>query len=479
MIRVSTFFFLWGLASAANALENEHWNVVLITVDDMNCDSVGVFGCPIENITPNIDQLAAAGIRFEHAHVTIAICQPTRAVWMTGRFPHRNGALGFDPIDEGVPTLVEQLKNHDYFTAILGKVTHVVPTRKHAWDIRIGIKKLGNGRNPKRYARFAKQAIDEATKAGKPFFIMANAHDPHRPFVGSPQEQRRKLRGDRFPKATRTFAPKEIPVPGFLPDLPDIRKELAEYYASVHRADQTVGAILNTIESAGVADNTIVFFMSDHGMPLPFAKTNCWRHSTKTPWIVRWPGNIKPGTVDKTTLVSGIDLAPTILDSVQVEALPDVDGNSIVPALRGQPLPGRSYVVTHINRTSGRNEYPMRAMQNRRFGYIFNAWADGKTVFKNESQNGRTMQAMKRAARSDADTADRVKHFLYRCPEELYDYQTDPDALHNLIDHPDHQTTLHLLRKELLQQMTKCDDPQRAAFVEMLKSRGSVLAEKD
>ena len=84
-------------------------NVVFITVDDMNCDSVGAYGCPLPEITPAIDSLAASGMRFEHAHVTIAICQPTRAVWMTGRYPHRNGALGFDPINADVPTLVRSI----------------------------------------------------------------------------------------------------------------------------------------------------------------------------------------------------------------------------------------------------------------------------------------------------------------------------------------------------------------------------------
>ena len=459
------------LSVAGTAFGNDRWNVVLITVDDMNCDSVGVFGCPIENITPNIDRLAAEGIRFEHAHVTIAICQPTRAVWMTGRYPHQNGALGFDPINPDVPTLVEQLKNAGYFTAILGKTTHVVPTRKHAWDMRIPVKRLGNGRNPKRYARHAKKAIEDAKRADKPFFLMANAHDPHRPFAGSPQESRRKLKGDKFPKASRKFGPKDVPIPGFLPNLSEIRKEMAEYYASVHRADQTVGAIISTLESTGVADQTIVIFMSDHGMPLPFAKTNCWRHSTKTPWIVRWPQTVKAGTVDSHSLVSGIDLAPTILDAVGVENLPNVDGRSIVPILKGHPQTDREYIVTYINRTSGKKEFPMRAIHNQRFGYIFNAWADGKTTFKNESQNGRTMKAMKQAAESDETTAARVQHFLYRCDEELYDYQQDPDALNNLVDQPQHKTLLDRLRRALLEQMIQSDDPQRKAFETMLAER--------
>ena len=96
-----------GVSMVGSSLAAERPNIVLITVDDMNWDSNGAFGCPVDDITPNIDRLASQGVRFENAHVTVAICQPTRAVWMTGRYPHNSGALGFDPIKRGVPTLVE------------------------------------------------------------------------------------------------------------------------------------------------------------------------------------------------------------------------------------------------------------------------------------------------------------------------------------------------------------------------------------
>ena len=103
-------FVLFGLVFAAAIEAAERTNVLFITVDDMNWDSVGAYGCRVPDITPNIDKLASQGIRFQHAHVTIAICQPTRAVWMTGRYPHNSGALGFNRINAGVPTLVEALE---------------------------------------------------------------------------------------------------------------------------------------------------------------------------------------------------------------------------------------------------------------------------------------------------------------------------------------------------------------------------------
>ncbi len=464
---------------------SERLNVVLITVDDMNCDSVGIFGCPIRGITPHIDRLARQGLRFEHAHVTIAICQPTRAVWMTGLFPHRNGALGFDPIRQGVPTLLEALKRGGYYTGILAKVSHVIPSRGSNWDVVVRANQLKTGRDPKLYHAHTARFLKQAAGSGRPFFLMANSQDPHRPFAGSSQERNRKLKNTKrrkgqkkaakpkqvFPSIPRTFTAKEIPVPGFLPDLPSIRQELSEYYASVHRADQIVGGVLRALDEAGVRDKTLVLFLSDHGMPLPFAKTNCWRHSTRTPWIIRWPGTVEPGQHDRRHMVAGIDLAPTILEAVGLPPLPDIDGRSFVPVLRGQPQAGRDHVITHINRTAGKREFPMRSVTDRRFGYIFNAWADGKTVFRNESQSGLTMKAMQKAAAGNSIIAARVRLFLYRTPEELYDYDSDPDARHNLIDEPAHQQTVQRLRERLRKHMTATNDPQRLAFQRLLKSR--------
>lgn len=447
-------------------------NVLFITVDDMNRDSVGVYGCPIPDITPNIDKLASQGLRFEHAHVTIAICQPTRAVWMTGRYPHRSGALGFDRINKGVPTLLETLHDAGYRTGILAKVPHVVPSRGQAWDFVANANELGVGRNPAKYYERTKAFLEEAAESNQPFFLMANSQDPHRPFAGSNQEkQRLKRNKSRFYQGvSRTFQPDEIPLPGFLPDLPPIRKELAQYFTSVHRADEIVGAVLRALDESGTADNTLVVFTSDHGMPLPFAKTNCWRHSTLTPWIVRWPGVVAPNSIDREHMISGIDFTPTILEAAGLPPLEGVDGRSYLPLLKGEEQDGRDVVFTSINRTAGRNEYPMRCVMTKDAGYIFNAWSDGETVFKNESQAGLTMKAMREAAKTDPEIAARVQHFLYRTPEELYHYSTDPDALNNLADNEEHRQELAAFRRRLLEQMEATQDPVLPAFRKYLKS---------
>ena len=286
-----------GRVPAIDAAKKERRpNILLITADDMNWDAPGCFGGKAPDITPNIDRLADEGLRFRHGHITIAVCQPSRSVLMTGRYPHRNGAEGFQPVNAAVPTLQEHLNKAGYLNGILGKVKHLAPIEKFKWDMARDFAEVGFGRNPQLYYKFAKGFIDKAAGEGKPFFLMANSHDPHRPFHASRQE------GNRFkgvPAPSRVYKPKEIEVPGFLPDIPDVRKEIAQYYSSVRRCDDTVGAVMRALRESGRAKNTLVMFLSDNGMALPFSKTNCYLHSTRTPWIASWPGRIKAGGVDE------------------------------------------------------------------------------------------------------------------------------------------------------------------------------------
>jgi len=468
-------FAVAPLAAESAAAERgvSRLNILLITADDLNYDSLGVTGCKTPDITPNLDRLASQGMLFERAHVTIAVCQPCREVLMTGRYPHHNGALGFQPIRRDVPTLGEQLEKAGYFKGIMAKVSHLAPIDKYRWDVVVNASDLAVGRDPKLYYQHAKAFFAAAAEANKPFFLMANAQDPHRPFAGSDQEKGRRKRArpatahnkpkranrrGNFPPASRYYKPSEVAVPGFLPDLPQVRLEIAEYYSSVHRCDEVVGAVLRALKESGREHDTLVMFLSDHGMALPFAKTNCYRHSTRTPWIVRWPGVVKPGSRDRQHFISGIDFLPTILAAAKLSPLEGVDGRSFLPLLRGEKQTDRDSVLTCFYRTSGRREYPMRSVIAGRYGYIYNGWSDGRTVFRNESQNGRTMNAMRQAA-DNPKIAARVKLFLYRVPEELYDYQADPDALKNLVDDPAHRETLDRMRKMLGEKLRACGDP--------------------
>jgi N-sulfoglucosamine sulfohydrolase len=209
-------------------------------------------------------------------------------------------------------------------------------------------------------------------------------------------------------------------------------------------------------------------FLSDHGIAVPFAKTNVWMHSTRIPWIIRWPGIVAPGSVDTRHLVSGIDLAPTILDLLRLPPLVGADGRSFVPLLYGETQEGRELVFVHMNATVAPEWFPMRAVNDARFGYIYNAWADGEKEFFNNSMRGLTFPAMREAAANDLAIAARVEHLLYRTKEELYDYRIDPDALVNLIADPTHADRINSRRDLLLQHMRSTDDPEMAAYEEFL-----------
>lgn len=475
-LRILCFFIL---AMPLALFAKDHLNILFITMDDMNRDSIGVYGSKVKGTTPNIDKLAAEGLRFDHAHVTIAICQPTRAVWMTGRYPHNSGALGFNLIKKGVPTLPETLHKNGFHTGILGKTEHVVPSRKEAFAYRRDRSELINGRSQELYGQYSAEFLNQVKEAEKPFFLMVNTHDPHRPFDNrkpadkrnstpkedpNPNKKKKRKRYGDYPAPSKIYQPEEIVIPGFLPDLPPIREEIAQYYSSVRRADDVVGRVLTELEKAGFADNTLVMLKSDHGIPVPFAKTNVWRHSTITPWIVRWPGVIKPNSIDDSHLIAGVDFAPTILDLLNLAPMEGMDGRSFLPLLKGKTQEGRDYVYTYINTIASGRDYTMRSIQSKRYGFIWNGWSDGKTTFRNESMSGLTWRALANAAEQDLDLAKRAKHYLYRTPMEFYDYEKDPDALNNLIDDSCHQKMMTTHLEKLHQLMKATGDPQLPNF---------------
>jgi N-sulfoglucosamine sulfohydrolase len=496
-------FLTWAAGSAAAlALPRNLWaagaasqrlNVLFITADDMNYDTPGVVGCKVPDITPNIDRLAAEGLRFRQAHVTVAVCQPSRECLMTGRYPHRNGAVGFYPINKDVPTLQESLKVAGYHQGILGKVIHLRPAEKFPWDFQHDQGELGMGRDPALYYRYTKEFLQQARDAGKPFFLMANSHDPHRPFAGSEAGKgadgaragKKRAAGKAaaapsdgaevpaaaYPPPNRIYRPEEITVPGFLADLPGVRKEMAQYYSSAHRCDQTVGEVLRALKESGLEESTLVMFLSDNGISQPFAKSNCYLTSTRTPWIVRWPGKVRAGVVDEENFVSGIDYMPTILEALGLPPPPGMDGRSFLPLLAGGKQDGRDRAFTCYNETSGRKPYPMRCLQMRRFGYIYNAWSDGKTAYQAEPMGGLAFKAMKEAAAAEKPVADRVEMLLHRVPEEFYDFQADPDALHNLAGDAKYKDEVKRMRADLLAWMELTADPLVDAYRKHLSDR--------
>ncbi|MGF1761073.1 sulfatase [Photobacterium sagamiensis] len=436
-------------------------NILLITADDMDYGSLGITGSTVPDISPNIDRLANQSIRFNNAFVTVSVCEPSRGVMATGRYVQNSGIVGFYPTTQQIPTLAEELKDNGYTVGILGKVNHSTPkyVDDYVWDYNKDKQDIGSGRSPKLYKKHLTAFIESAKSENKPFFMMANSHDPHRPyFVDNPNYEKG---GKQRP--SRIYRPDEVQVPSFLPDLPAVRTELSQYFSSVKRLDDTVGAMMETLNETGVSDNTIVLFLSDNGIAAPFAKSNVYRNSNHTPFFVRWPGKIQP-TVDDQHFVSMVDLMPTLIEA-SGNAVPDsLDGRSFLPLLKGNSQSDRDYVFTQYHENAGSRIYPMSAVQNEDWLYIFNPWAVGGRVYKTSANNSKAFKAMKKLADQDPAIKERVDFFLNRTVTEFYDLRTDPDAKKNLADNDKYQSPQKLMEDIMLKHMEDFNDPMLELF---------------
>ena len=471
-------FLLLGLLNTtiaqtcmANRAESIQPHIVIITVDDMSADSVGVMGCELPDTTPRMDKLAGEGLRFNLAHVQVGNCMPGRNVMWSGRFPHNNGVEGFYQVKTaGHPMLSDLMQQAGYFTAIRGKVSHSTPYIPYNWDLII--QKNSNGttahvKDAASYGDSTKQAIDASAAAKKPLCLLINISDPHKPFFA--QGKTGATIEDPH-KPTRVFTADEVPIPGFLFDDPVVRKELAHYYSSVRRADDCVGEILDTIDRCGIREHTVVIFLSDHGMALPFAKTQLYHHSTHTPLFVRWPEKIAANRVDNRHMVSAVDFLPTILDIAGADHPPELDGRSFHALLNGQSQEKRHFVVKEYNENAGGSRDPMRAVQSKRYLYIYNPWSNGERIFATATSGTPTYKRFKELATADSAYAQRHDIYQHRVVEELYDVMADPNCLNNLIQSPEHDEALTLHRRRLQTWMRNTGDP----MLQIYKDRENV-----
>ena len=452
---LSPLFLLLGLSATMGAKPN----LLLITVDDMSCDSIGAFGCKLPGTTPHIDQLASESLRFHYAHVQVGNCYPSRNVMFSGRYPHNTGVEGFYQIKPiKFPVLCDLMKNGGYYTAIRGKVSHSTPYQPYAWDADLTTGPTGRKlhiKDVQSYGECTLRGINAAKAAGKPFCLNINISDPHKPFW-KPNDPH---------KVSRVFQPAEVPIPGFLFDHPDVRKELALYYSSVRRADDAVGSILQALTKSGHADETIVMFLSDHGMPLPFAKTQLYHHSTWTPWIIRWPGVTTAGSVNDSHMISAVDMLPTMLEMAGLRIPAGLDGSSFVSVIKGQEQKGREAVFKVYNENAGGNRHPIRGLQTKTHLYLFNPWSDGTNIFRTATNGTATYRLMKKLAPSDNKIAARLATMDHRTVEELYDIEKDPDCLNNLAGDVASQTIKSRLQARLQKFMEESNDHALPAFL--------------
>ena len=451
-----------GRSDNKQDLQQPVYNILFITADDLDENSLGCYGSRVPGISPNIDEFAQQGIRFEHAFINCSICQPSRSIFATGRYGHNSGAMGFMHIDpEGSGnTIMSLLQQHGYLTGVLSKVEHSTPDTIFKWDYVKYAGDLGRGRDPSLYYRYAVEFFDRCKQKGKPFYFMVNSDDPHRPFF-NPESPDAFRGGIKSP--SRLYRPGEIEVPGFVPDIPRVRKEISWYFNSVRRFDDTFGMVMRALEESGFEDSTIVVFISDNGIAIPFAKANTYFASNRSPWIMRWPDVIKAGTVDRGHFISAVDYMPTILEALQIEVPENLDGRSFLPVLRGERQQKRDRVYCQIDYKFSGGPVPMRSVITEEFIYIFNPWADGDRVYGNNNE-GLTMAAMQQAAETDPFIAGRCELFRKRILEEMYDMKNDPGCLHNLAGDPAYSGVYREMTEKMRELLVESDDPVLPLF---------------
>lgn len=402
--------------------------------------------------TPVFDRTVREGILFTHAFCAAPSCTPSRAAMLTGQAPHR--------LEEG-GNLHGFLPAHfDVYPDLLERIGYRVGFTRKGW----GPGKFeagGRKRNPagepfKSFEEFLDGIPDDV-----PFAFWFGSNDPHRPYeAGSGAEA--------------GMNPADIVVPPYLPDAPEVRGDILDYYFEVQRFDTDVGILLQLLEKTGRSENTLVVITGDNGWPFPRAKANLYDAGTRQPLAVRWPGCIKGGRV-LDDYVSLADLAPTFLEAAGLQPLPEMTGRSFLGLLEGREKPGGRKAVflereRHANVRKGNLSYPSRAIRTSDFFYIRNfhpdRWpaGDPEFVFSVGPFGDCDDSPTKQVILKNRDAPQIKEYFTLafekRPEEELYDLGRDPYQLHNVAGQKEYELQKERLRRALDRWMKDTKDPR-------------------
>lgn len=378
-------FILTCLLATTSLLPGKSY--VLIVVDDLGYMDIGANNPNCFYETPNIDRLAQSGMRFTDGYAANPVCSPTRFGIQTGRYPTRRDATNFfsgrrggrfapaplhDQLDHDETTIAEALKEKGYATFFAGK-WHLGPTEefwptKHGYDVNAGGFKAGGPYGGKKYFspygnprlsdgpdgehlpdRLASETCKfmEAHKE-EPFFAMLSFYSVHTPLIGRPDlVEKYKKKAEKI--SGEEFAPEEQIFPNNRPRQVRILQKHAVYAAMVEAMDQAVGKVMKRIEDLGLEDEVVVCFTSDNGglstsegsptsnLPLRGGKGWVYEGGIREPFIVRWPGLTKPGSVNRTPVMS-TDFFTTFVKAAGGNIKGKVDGIDLAPALQGRSL---------------------------------------------------------------------------------------------------------------------------------------------
>ncbi len=480
-------------ADAVLAAAHHGKNVILFVVDDQGFQA-GCYGDPVIQ-TPAIDRLAASGTRFTRACCTTASCSASRSVLMTGLHNHATGHYGhahayhhFSTYDS-VPSLPVMLAEAGYRTCSVGKY-HLAPEYVYHFETyrNDGIQ---GARNSVQMAENAIAWLSEPDE--RPFFLYFCTSDPHRGGGPGNFANFNDREENPYPGCNRVrYNPDHITPPPWLPDNPQVRQELAEYYQAITRLDQGLGMLLDWLETSGREKDTLVMFLSDNGPPFPGAKTNLHQPGMNLPLLVRSPDAQRRGVVCDAR-VSWVDITPTILDFCDVTPKPrppiarrenvgppDYDpprGNPDVgPRRGGRAVPvtfhGRSFLdILEQEHPAGWDEtyashtfhevtmyYPMRVVIEGKYKLIFNIAHQLPYPLASDLYASPTWQSVLQSGEKMYGPRT-VESYIYRPRFELYDLEADPWETNNLATSSEHQELLQRLQAKLQAWQQATEDP--------------------
>ena len=442
-------FFLLSFASARNlSAADTRPNIVLIIADDLGWEDCRSYGNK-QIKTTHLERLARQGMRFENMILTCSSCSPSRASLITSRFPHNTGAEQLHwPLPKESVTFVELLRKAGYWTAAAGKwhlgnqvrdrfdVIHDVGTAGFQLPTEKGDKtkiKTVVVPNPNPSGAEAWVSTLQERPKDKPFFLWLAAVDPHRDYAEK--------------VILEPHRPEDVTVPPYLPDNEETRKDLALYYDEISRLDNNVGKVLDEITAQGLADDTVVIFMTDNGRPFPRCKTTLYDSGIKSPFIIRWLGKVRTEATCQ-SLLSSVDIAPTILEIAGVMPPESFQGTSFLKVLAEPEARVRTAAFSEHNWHDF--DARSRSVRTERFKYIRNEYPDLPNTPPADAVRSLTFQSMRKLLGNGGLKPEQLACFTKPMPEEeLYDIQADPHELKNLSADPKFAAELAELRGAL------------------------------
>jgi uncharacterized sulfatase len=419
-------------------------NILWITCEDIS-PNLGCYGDGYA-VTPNLDRLATESTRYTAAFAPIGVCAPARSCLITGMYPTSLGSQHMRcqaVLPEYVHCFSEYLRDAGYYSTNNVKTDYNFEHRAESWDESSG------------------RAHWRGRAEGQPFFAVVNFTSCHESQIRLPEAVYQKRTAD-FTDAER-HDPALAPLPPYHPDEPEVRKDWARYYDMITFMDKEVGRLLAELEADGLADETIVFFYSDHGAGMPRSKRWLYDSSLKVPLLVRFPETYArwaPTAAGATTdrLVSFVDFAPTVLSLAGVDIPAHMQG---VAFLGDESEPPREYIYGYRDRMDERYDM-IRCVRDERFKYIRN-YMPQLPYFQHQYLDYLyqmpTMQVWQRLSYEGKLSGPAAQFMAMRKPiEELYDTEADPWEVNNLADDVKYHDVRHRLRGELYNWMLEIRD---------------------